>query len=150
MLGERTFTKRKHGGTILHTMNLLNSYIQDDDHQLANAIGRNKCLTCLNGMALSDELMEVDLSHRTGGLAPYESSFIGARLAHGADELDILNVSHNQICALHLDGSGDYNPYGGAPPPSPPPSSRPPSTTTVVATVLPTTVVTTAIQNQVQ
>ena len=49
----------------------------------------------------------------TGGLQPYESSFIGARLARGADELDILNVSTNQICALHLDGSGEYNPYGG-------------------------------------
>ena len=43
----------------------------------------------------------------------YESSFIGARITEGAEELDVLSARHNRMVGLHTDGTGQYDTYGG-------------------------------------
>ena len=113
VLGE----SNKYKQCILDTLDLRGSFIRDPKLTLADSMVRNASLTSLNGMHFDGEVTQIDVSTRSGGLDPYECSFIGTRLLKGgADELDILEIQKNGMCGQHLNGTGYYNPYGGLAP----------------------------------
>jgi|MDSY01.1.fsa_nt_gb Ran GTPase-activating protein (RanGAP) involved in mRNA processing and transport len=106
-------TRNKRKIVLLQSLDMRWSGIRDPRKKLADAMQRNKSITALNGMELRCDTTELIVDHRTGGLEPYESSFIGARITEGAGELDILSIRHNRIVGLRTDGTGLYDTYGG-------------------------------------